>query len=266
MSDFSPAILQLERLLGIVRDLRQRCPWDREQRLADVAKYLIEESYEAADAIARADQRSIADELGDLLVQVFFAAVIAEEEGHFLMPALLERAADKLVRRHPHVYAGTKAETPAEVVAKWNQIKSEERKAEGFHSALDGIARGLPALIRAQKLGTRAGEAGMDWADIHDVLAKVREEMDELEGALAANDSEAAAHELGDMLLALANAPRFIGHDAEETLNRACEKFIRRFKGVERIASARGLDLTQMTASELESLWQEAKRLIEQPQ
>jgi nucleoside triphosphate diphosphatase len=256
----------LERLLGLVRDLRQRCPWDREQRLADVAKYLIEESYEAADAIARADQRSIADELGDLLVQVFFAAVIAEEEGHFLMPAVPERAADKLVRRHPHVYAGTKAETPAEVVDRWNQIKSEERKAEGFHSALDGIARGLPALIRAQKLGTRAGEAGMDWADIHDVLAKVREEMDELEGALAANDSEAAAHELGDMLLALANAPRFIGHDAEETLNRACEKFIRRFKGVERIASARGLDLTQMTASELESLWQEAKRLIEQPQ
>jgi len=266
MSDFSPAVLQLERLLGIVRELRQRCPWDREQRLADVAKYLIEEAYEAADAIARADQRSIADELGDLLVQVFFAAVIAEEEWHFLMPALAERAADKLVRRHPHVYAGTKAETPAEVVAKWNQIKSEERKAQGFHSALDGIARGLPALIRAQKLGTRSREAGMDWADIHDVLAKVREEMDELEGALAANDREAAAHELGDMLLALANAPRFIGHDAEETLNRACEKFIHRFKGVERIASARGLDLTKMTASELESLWQEAKRLIEQPQ
>jgi len=261
MSQFNPDIQQLEQLLGVVRDLRQRCPWDREQTLADVAKYLIEEAYEAADAVARADRGAIADELGDLLVQVLFAAVIAEQNGHLSVIALAERAADKLVRRHPHVYAATKADTAAEVVANWNQIKTEERKAEGFHSALDGIARSLPALIRAQKLGARAREAGMDWADIHEVLAKVREEMDEVEGALAANNRDAAAHELGDMLLALANAPRFIGHDAEETLTRACEKFIRRFKGVERIASTRGLDLTKMSASEMESLWQEAKRL-----
>ena len=115
--------------------------------------------------------------------------------------------------------------------------------------------------MRAEKLGSRARQAGMDWADIHQVLAKVREEMDELEGALAADDSGAAARELGDMLLALANAPRFIGHDAEETLRRACEKFICRFERVERIASERGLDLTKMTAAEVESLWQEAKRL-----
>jgi nucleoside triphosphate diphosphatase len=261
MNDFSPEIAQLARLLGVVRDLRERCPWDREQTLTDVAKYLIEEAYEAADAIARGDQRAIADELGDLLVQVLFAAVVAEQEGRLPVVALPQGAADKLVRRHPHVYAGSKADTAAEVVANWNQIKSEERQAEGFHSALDGIARGLPALMRAEKLGRRARQAGMDWADIHDVLAKVREEMDELEGALAADDSEAAAHELGDMLLALANAPRFIGRDAEETLGRACEKFIGRFKGLERIASARGLDLTRMTATELESLWQEAKRL-----
>jgi uncharacterized protein YabN with tetrapyrrole methylase and pyrophosphatase domain len=119
--------------------------------------------------------------------------------------------------------------------------------------------------MRAQKLGARAREAGMDWADIHEVLAKVREEIDELEGALAANDHQAAADELGDMLLALANAPRFIGHDAEETLSRACEKFIHRFKSVERIAAARGLDLTRMTVYELELLWQEAKRAIKEP-
>jgi MazG family protein len=187
--------------------------------------------------------------------------VVAEQEGQFTVVSLPQRAADKLVRRHPHVYAGDKAETAAEVVANWNQIKREERKAEGFRSALDGVARGLPALMRAEKLGTRARQAGMDWADIHEVLAKVREEMDELEGALAANDSDAAARELGDMLLALANAPRFIGHDAEETLRRACEKFICRFEKVEQIASARGLDLTKMTTAQLESLWQEAKRL-----
>jgi MazG family protein len=252
-----------ERLLATVRDLRERCPWDREQTLADVKKYLIEEAYEAAEAITRGAPTSIADELGDLLVQVLFAAVVAEQEGRFEVAALIQNATDKLVRRHPHVYAGIKADTPAEVVANWNQIKSEERKAEGFPSALDGVARSLPGLMRAQKLGSRARQAGMDWADIHEVLAKVREEMDELEGALAAGDCEAAAHELGDMLLALANAPRFIGYDAEEILSLACYKFIRRFKRVEQIASARDLNLTKMTADELELLWQEAKRLDE---
>src|SRR5215469_13128497 len=146
MNDDSPEISQLARLVDIVRDLRERCPWDREQTLTDVTKYLIEEAYEVADAIARGDPLAIADELGDLLVQVLFAAVMAEQEGRFTFASLPQRAADKLVRRHPHVYAGGKAETAAEVVAKWNQIKSEERKAEGFRSALDGIARGLPAL------------------------------------------------------------------------------------------------------------------------
>jgi ATP diphosphatase len=262
MNQHSPEIVQLVRLLGIVRELRERCPWDREQTLADAAKYVIEEAYEAADAIARGDPAAIADELGDLLAQVLFGAVMAEQEGRFSVAVLAQWAGDKLVRRHPHVYAGGKAETPAEVVAKWNQIKSEEREAKGARSTLDGIARALPALMRAQKLGARAREAGMDWGDIHEVLAQVREEMDELEGALASGDCEAAAHELGDMLLALANAPRFIGHDAEATLQQACEKFIRRFEGVESIASARGLDLTKMTATELESLWQEAKRAV----
>jgi nucleoside triphosphate diphosphatase len=259
MNDHSPEISQLERLLTIARELRDRCPWDREQTLASVAKYLIDEAYEAADAIACDDGLAIAAELGDLLVQVLFAAIIAEQEGRVSVAELSTAAADKLIRRHPHVYAGTKAETAAEVIENWNRIKSNERTAEGRGSALDGIARGLPALMRAQKLGARAREAGMDWADIHEVLAKVREEMDELEGALAANDTEAAAQELGDMLLALANAPRFIGRDAEETLRRACEKFIGRFEAVERICLARGLDLAKMTAAQLELLWQEAK-------
>jgi nucleoside triphosphate diphosphatase len=266
MSQFSSDISQLARLLDVIRDLRRKCPWDRQQRLADVPKYLIEEAYEAADAIERQEAHALADELGDLLVQVLFAAVIADEEGLFPLVALAQRAADKLVRRHPHVYGAIKAETPAEVVASWNQIKREERRAQGFHSALDGITRGLPALMRAQKLGVRAREAGMDWADIHEVLAKVREEMDEVEGALAANDHRAAAAELGDMLLALANAPRFMGHDAEETLSRACEKFICRFKGVERTAAARGLDLTKMTPNQLELLWQETKRAKKRPE
>jgi nucleoside triphosphate diphosphatase len=266
MGEFSPEISQLARLLDVVRELRERCPWDREQRLAQISKYLIEEAYEAADAIRQGGSHAIRDELGDLLVQVLFAAVLAEHEGRFPVLTLIGKAIDKLVRRHPHVYAGSQAANAAEVVANWNQIKSEERKNDGLGSALDGIARGLPALMRGQKLGIRAREAGMDWTDIHDVLAKVREEMDEVEGALAAGDRSSAAGELGDMLLALANAPRFIGYDAEETLDCACEKFIRRFKRVEQIASARGLDLARVTARESESLWQEAKRLDQVPE
>jgi MazG family protein len=251
--------LSFDRLVGIVRELRERCPWDREQTLASAGKYLIEEAYEAADAINRGDSAKIADELGDLLVQVLFATVMAEQEARFQCLAMLQAAADKLVRRHPHIYATTKAETANEVVTNWHRIKREERRAEGLHSALDGIARSLPALMLAQKLGSRAQQAGLDWADIHEVLAKVREEMDEVEGALSNDDREAAASELGDMLLALANAPRFIGYDAEDTLHRSCDKFIRRFAVVERIASERRLELTRMTAAELEALWQEAK-------
>jgi MazG family protein len=251
------------RLLAVVRELRERCPWDREQTLASAHKYLLEEAYEAADAIEGGDSRAIAEELGDLLTQVLFAAVMAEGEALFQVPELIQSAADKLVHRHPHVYANAKAETASEVIAHWNRLKSEERKTEGARSALDGIARSLPALMRAQKLGARAKEAGMDWADIHEVLAKVREEMDELEGALARDDYDDAAAELGDMLLALANAPRFIGHDAEETLRRSCDKFMRRFAVVERIAAERGMDLTKMTAAALEALWQEAKRSVD---
>jgi tetrapyrrole methylase family protein/MazG family protein len=249
-----------EKLIEVIRELRRRCPWDREQTLGGMGKYLIEEAYEATDAIERNVPRAIAEELGDLLVQVLFAAVMAEEVTGFKVAELLQWAAEKLVRRHPHVYASAKADTADEVVANWNQLKAEERKAAGFRSALAGIAQSLPALSRAQKLGSRAREAGLDWADIHDVLAKVREEMDEVEGALARNDRDEAAVELGDMLLALANAPRFIGHDAEQTLRRSCDKFIRRFATLEEIAAERGLEIARMTAVDLESLWQETKQ------
>jgi MazG family protein len=261
MSSETREALDFARLLAIVRELRERCPWDREQTLESAGKFLIEEAYEVADAIERGKSRATAEELGDLLVQVLFAAVMAEQEARFDVAAMLQAAANKLVRRHPHVYANAEAQTADEVVAHWNRIKSEERKARGFGSALDGIALSLPALTRAQKLGARARQAGMDWADIHQVLAKVREEMDEVEGALARGDSDAAANELGDMLLALANAPRFIGHDAEQVLRRSCAKFVNRFRLVERLTEQRGLELERLTAAEVESLWQEAKNL-----
>jgi MazG family protein len=265
MAENSEETRGLARLVAIVRELREKCPWDREQTLAGLGKHLIEEAYEAADALEAGEPYAIADELGDLVTQGIFAAVIAQEEARFTLAAMIDGAAEKLIRRHPHVFGDATVTTADEVIANWSRIKQAERRMGGATSALDGVARAMPALMRAEKLGARARDAGMDWLDIHAVLAKVREEMDEVEGALARNDPEGAAEELGDMLLALANAPRFVGHSAEETLRRACDKFTRRFRKVEEIATRRGLELTQLTPTQLEELWQSAKAAFDEP-
>ncbi|HVA83907.1 MAG TPA: nucleoside triphosphate pyrophosphohydrolase [Candidatus Binataceae bacterium] len=249
-------------LLEVVRELRQRCPWDREQTLAASAHHLVEEAYEAADAIEHGGDREIDDELGDLLVQVLFAANIVEEQRGLEVAGMLRRARDKLVRRHPHVYAGVAAASSAEVVQNWDKLKQQERAAAGATSAVDGIARALPALTRAQKLGERARSAGMDWPEASAVLDKVSEEIAEARAALAHGDRDHAAEEMGDAMLALANAPRFVGHDAETTLSRACEKFIERFKQVERAATERKLELAALDPRQIENLWQEAKRRL----
>jgi MazG family protein len=249
-------------LLEVVRELRQRCPWDREQTLAASSRHLLEEAYEAADAIEHGGDREIDDELGDLLVQVLFAANIAEEQRSLNVAAMLRRAREKLVRRHPHVYGGAAAESSAAVVQNWDKLKQQERAAAGATSALDGVARALPALTRAQKLGERARGAGMDWPEASTVLDKVGEEIGEARAALARGDRGQAAEEMGDALLALANAPRFVGHDAETTLRSACDKFIERFKEVERVAAGRKLDPKRLDPRQIESLWQEAKRRL----
>ncbi len=258
-------------LLRVVRELRRRCPWDREQKLGDTPRHLIEEAYEAADAIARGDAADIADELGDLIVQALFAATIAAEAHPLVaVDAVLAGAAAKLVRRHPHVYGDTKADSVEQILDNWDRIKQDERRPKAQDkrqddsnaggSRLASTGKALPALMRAEKLGEKARRAGMDWGDIGGVLAKVREELDEVEEALARGDKAAAAGELGDMMLAIANAPRFIGHNAEETLRRACDKFVARFDEVDRLASSRGVDLKDLSAAEIELLWQEAKR------
>jgi MazG family protein len=253
------------RLLAVVQELRERCPWDREQTEASLANHLVEEAYEALDAITSGDAAAITDELGDVISQALAIGIIAQEAERTNVSGILEHAAAKLMWRHPHVYADEQADTSGEVVANWNQIKREERRKAGASSALDGIPHALPALTRAQKLGTRARQVGMDWRDIHEVLAKVREEIVEVEDALERDDPDAAAEELGDMLLALANAPRFIEHDAEATLRRACDKFSGRFQTVERIAAERALDLRRLSPGQLEALWQEAKALWRKP-
>jgi MazG family protein len=247
-------------LVDVVQRLRRECPWHRAQTAITLSKYLIEESYETLAAIESGDQQSLRDELGDLLLQVLLQAELASETGAFGLTDVVDHAREKLIRRHPHVFAEDRAASAEEVAARWEENKRVERERAGFSSALDGIPDHLPALVRAEKLGERAKAAGMDWPGLRAVLAKVREEVDEAVAALEAGATDdVVAEELGDCLLALANAPRFVGWSVEETLRRACGKFTGRFKKVERRAAASQRQLSQLSAAEIDALWEEAK-------
>ena len=261
MSDDITAARAFTKLLAVVTELRDRCPWDREQTLADTPRHLIEEAYEVADAIIRGNPPDVAEELGDAIVQCLFTGVILAEQSRLDIATVMQNAADKLIRRHPHVYGDTHAETSEQVLENWERIKADERasKNAGGTKSLAHVGRGLPSMVRAEKLGEKARRAGMDWANIRDVLAKAREELDEVEQALDRNDNDGAAEEIGDLMLAIANAPRFINHDAETTLRAACDKFVARFDEVSRLAASRGLDLKSMRPSEIDALWNEAK-------
>jgi MazG family protein len=252
---------EFAKLLAVVAELRTRCPWDREQKLADTPRHLIEEAYEVVDAVARGDASEIADELGDLIAQCMFVATILGENSQLDMTAVLKGAAEKLIRRHPHIYGDTQADTVEQVLENWEQIKEGEHKSETGAKSIANTGRALPSLMRAEKLGAKARRAGMDWANIREVLAKAREEMDEIEHALDRGDNAGAAEEIGDLMLAIANAPRFIERDAEQTLRAACDKFVARFDEVGRLAASRGLDLKVMPPEAIEALWNEAKQM-----
>jgi len=253
---------EFTRLVNILRELRERCPWDREQTLPKTSRHVIEEAYEVSDAIAREKQADVAEELGDLVSQSLFAAVMLAENSEYKIAGLLSDAADKLVRRHPHVYGTAEAATAEQVLHQWDQIKNQEQPQETGRSKLTKTGRALPSLMRAEKLGEKARRLGMDWADARHVLAKVREELDEAERALESGNQSAAAEEIGDMMLALANVPRFINHNAEEVLRRSCDKFVARFTEVERLTATLGKNLESLPPEEIESLWQQAKRSL----
>ena len=192
MSDDITAARAFTKLLAVVTELRDRCPWDREQTLADTPRHLIEEAYEVADAIIRGNPPDVAEELGDAIVQCLFTGVILAEQSRLDIATVMQNAADKLIRRHPHVYGDTHAETSEQVLENWERIKADERasKNAGGTKSLAHVGRGLPSMMRAEKLGEKARRAGMDWANIRDVLAKAREELDEVEQALDRNDTD----------------------------------------------------------------------------
>ncbi len=239
-------------LVEIVARIRAECPWDKEQTRDSLKSNLIEEAYEVVDAIESGSSRDIAEELGDLLMQVLLHAEIASETKSFCLDDVITSIAEKLVRRHPHVYAGLDVKDTAEVLANWEHIKRAEKNG----SALDGVPRHLPALAAAKRLQQKASRVGFDWKTLEPVLDKVREEINELVSA----SPEHREDELGDILFALANLARFIDLDPEEALRKANDKFRRRFQAVEAKAREDGRGVESYTLEELDVFWEEAKK------
>ncbi len=263
-------IARLIELMAALRTPGSGCPWDLEQSFATIAPYTIEEAYEVAEAIARGDLEDLRDELGDLLLQVAFHARMAEEAGAFDFGDVVHAITAKLLRRHPHVFGDTGALPVAAVNELWDRIKGEEkdaraerRKRAGAERAetLGGVPTGLPALARALKLQEQAGKVGFDWNDARAVLAKIREEADEIESALALGQAERnrLAEEVGDLLFAVVNLARHVGADPETALRAANAKFERRFAAIERALAARGKSPRQSTLTEMDALWDAAK-------
>jgi MazG family protein len=262
MSDAERAMGALLALMERLRDPERGCPWDREQTFSTIAPYTIEEAYEVADAIEHGDREHLREELGDLLFQVVFHARMAEERGWFDFSEVANGIREKLVRRHPHLFAGATL-APQDLMRVWEEQKAQERAAvqarapaTGPGTVLAGVPRALPALTRAAKLGRRAARVGFDWPDAHEVRAKVLEELHEVDAALA---STGRAAELGDLLFTIVNWSRHLHIDAEAALRAANDKFERRFARMESLAQARGLELARLSAAEWDALWSEAK-------
>ncbi|MEI6656058.1 MAG: nucleoside triphosphate pyrophosphohydrolase [Verrucomicrobiota bacterium] len=257
---------QLTRLRAIMHRLRAPggCPWDAEQSHESLIPNLIEEAYETVDTIQRGDFAHLREELGDLLLQVVFHSELAEEAGHFNLDDVAREISDKLVRRHPHVFGQSAAATSDAVLMQWDQIKREEKGA-GEKPYLHGVGTGLPALLRAAKFQKKAAKVGFDWPDEAGVLAKIREELAELQEAIAAADPQAVAEETGDLLFSIVNLTRFRGLDPELVMATANTKFEQRFGVMERLLVASDLSLEAATLEQMEAAWQQAKCQLTEP-
>ena len=249
----------LRDLEELVRTLRgpEGCPWDRAQKISDMKQYLLEECYEVLDAIDRSSAAKLQEELGDLLFHIVFIAQMAEEEGDFDLQDVVRMIHGKMMRRHPHVFGSASAEDPEAVRRNWWRIKQAEGTTPRSH--LEGVPRHLPALQRAYRLGQRASQVGLDWPGPKSVLAKIREEIDELEQALEDDSEPRIREELGDSLFSLANLARHLRENPEETLQHSNEKFLARFRRLEQRARAEGKVLENLPPEELDRLWEEIK-------
>lgn len=257
------------RLVRIMERLQEPdgCPWDIEQTHQSLKPYLIEEAYETLEAIDSGDDNALAEELGDVLLQVVFHSALAKRTSRFTIDDVVTTASSKMVRRHPHVFGDVEARTAADVLVNWEKVKSQERKladptnekSKPTPGTLDGVPKELPALLRAQRIQEKAARTGFDWPDIDPVLDKVVEETAELKQALKANDSQRIQDELGDLLFTIVNLARFLKVDAEDALRGTCNRFQQRFSKIEQAANDAGKNVHDLTLEEMDQLWESAK-------
>lgn len=274
----SSNIVRLLEIMAALRTPATGCPWDLEQDFASIAPYTLEEAYEVVDAIERGDLADLKDELGDLLLQVVFHARMAEEQGAFAFPDVVEAITRKLIRRHPHVFGNAKDMSPADVKSLWDEIKREEKaerrasreelgmRPEGHEAGfLGGIPIALPALTRAQKLTAKAAKVGFDWPDAGQVIDKIHEELEEVKEASSSGERDKIEDEIGDLLFSVTNLARHFNIDPERALRRTNAKFERRFRAIEEALERKNMSLDDASLEEMEGLWVEAKHAERKP-
>jgi MazG family protein len=248
------------KLVQIMDDLREKCPWDRKQTILSLRQLTIEETYELADAITDKDWEGIREELGDLLLHIVFYAKIGNEEKKFTLTEVINNISDKLITRHPHVYGDVKVQDEEDVKKNWENLKLQE----GKKSVLGGVPGSLPAMVKAMRLQEKAKQVGFEWENRDQVWEKVEEEMDELKTAVAAEDQEKIEEEFGDLVFSMINYARFLRVDAENALERTNKKFIHRFTAMEKEAMSHGKDLSQMSLGEMDAIWNLIKQQRQQ--
>ncbi|MGB0146796.1 MAG: nucleoside triphosphate pyrophosphohydrolase [Flavobacteriaceae bacterium] len=257
MSTRKEQLKALDRLLTIMDELREQCPWDRKQTFESLRHLTIEETYELADAILDKDHKAMEGELGDLLLHVFFYAKIGSESGAFDMATVANAISEKLINRHPHIYGDLEVADEEEVKKNWEQLKLKE----GKESVLSGVPKALPALIKANRIQDKVAGVGFDWEAPEQVFDKVKEELDELSEAVTLGQKQDIESEFGDVLFSMINYARFLGLDPEAALERTNKKFIKRFKYLEQQAKAQNKTLKSMTLEEMDVYWEQAKNL-----
>lgn len=254
--DFNDLISIMEKLRG-----EDGCPWDKEQNHETLKKYLVEESYEVLEAIDEKDDIKITEELGDVLLQVVFHATIGKEDGYFNINDVIQGICNKMIQRHPHVFGNISVNTSEEVLANWDDIKKEEKGIATLTEEMEHIAKSLPALIRAEKVQSKAKKVGFDWDRVEDALDKVFEEFNEVKEVYNGENRARILEEIGDLLFAVVNTCRFLDINPEEALNKTSDKFIKRFEFIEKSAGEKGLKLEEMTLKQMDELWNIAKSL-----
>jgi XTP/dITP diphosphohydrolase len=260
-----PRLIAFKRLLDVMDDLREKCPWDRKQTLESLRHLTIEETYELADAIISNDIQGLKGELGDLFLHLVFYSKIASEQGAFDITDVLNAICEKLIYRHPHIYGDVTADTEEEVKSNWEKLKLKEKSANGqtgAKSVLEGVPASLPALIKAIRIQDKVKGVGFDWSDIADVKAKVSEELSELQEAIDQNDQNAVEDEFGDVLFSLVNYSRFLRVNPEDALERTNRKFLDRFRLMETLVAESGKELGSMNLTEMDVYWERAKTAL----